>query len=121
MEVSALTGGRDPRREVDYGEPLEAAVYFNLGPFMVRDSLFCADVWSALTNRVWKGPRGEIVLCSFRAAGDIIAAILDEGTYLDWYCIGRPGYLSPKIEKIMAKAKWVSEPANIKNIEIANA
>lgn len=79
---------------------------------MLCDREFCVDVWSALTNTVWKRG-GESYSYSFRAAGDLIASILDEGDYMDWYCCGSQGNVSGEIAREMAKAGWVYEKMEI--------
>ena len=41
------------------------------------------DVWPILTEQKWS--------CSWRYAGGLIADILREGDYMDWYCSGSAG------------------------------
>lgn len=38
------------------------------------------DVWPIMTNKTWS--------CSWRYAGGVVADILEEGDYMDWYCSG---------------------------------
>ena len=110
-ELRLVAGGCDPRRPVNYDDPFEVSVYFQLGPKMVMNRSFCEDVWSALTNVTWVGDarHGHArVGYTFRAAGDVIAAILDDGDYLDW-TLGRPGVVSDEIAKLMRKSGWTPE------------
>jgi len=41
------------------------------------------DVWPILTEQKWS--------CSWRYAGGLIAEVLGEGDYMDWYCSGSAG------------------------------
>ena len=38
------------------------------------------DVWNILTNERWS--------CSWRSAGGIVADMVEQGDYMDWYCTG---------------------------------
>ena len=38
------------------------------------------DTWNILKENAWG--------CSWRAAGGIVAELLDRGDYMDWYCSG---------------------------------
>lgn len=50
------------------------------------------DVWPIMTNKVWS--------CSWRYAGGVVADILEEGDYMDWYCSGiREEELETNIDK----------------------
>ena len=44
-----------------------------------------------LKNEVWPILKEEYWTCSWRHAGGIIADILNEGDYMDWYCSGAGG------------------------------
>ena len=46
---------------------------------------------SFIKNDVWPLLKGEEWSCTWRYAGGIIASILQEGDYLDWYCSGIRG------------------------------
>lgn len=70
------------------------------------------QLWGALTNRVWIGPNGEREAYTFRAAGDLVAAIMREGCYLDWYCSWKPGGLVPWIGALMLWSGWRSEQSS---------
>lgn len=41
------------------------------------------------------------VFISWREAGAMVARILDEGDYLDWYCSGREGEVDPRVAAVM--------------------
>lgn len=64
------------------------------------------DLWCALANIVWLSPEGDQVAYSFRAAGDVVAALREEGDYLEWYCSGREGRVAGWIEARMAAEGW---------------
>lgn len=50
------------------------------------------------------------MLCdSFRAAGDLIAAILGRGDYMDWYCSGQYATVSERIDSAMSAEGWTWE------------
>lgn len=64
------------------------------------------ELWSALANIDWVGPNGEEVGYSFRAAGDLVAALVGDGTpygYMRWYCAGPDGTVAEWIAEAMAK------------------
>lgn len=55
----------------------------NLYAALCNNSFQKQDVWPIIKNKVWS--------CSWRYAGGIIADILEEGDYMDWYCSGMGG------------------------------
>jgi hypothetical protein len=63
-------------------------------------------LWSALAKVDWTGPNGEDVGYSFRAAGDLIAALKREGDYMAWYCSGPDGFVSEDIAEKLAAEGW---------------
>ena len=68
--------------------------------------------WGALANVNWFGPNGEEVAYSFRAAGDLLAAIRrDQGrlTYMNYYCSSEVGCVPDWIGQPMADAGWRHE------------
>lgn len=81
------TGSRELETEGPYGA-FEQTVERFFGE-RLRESQESADeFWGALANVDWTGPKGEEVGYSFRAAGDLLAAIRrDEGTmtYMRYY------------------------------------
>ncbi len=82
-----------------------------LGERMAKDKGFCSTVWGALANVVWvHAEEKELVTYSFRAAGDLIAAILERGNYMEWYCSAPDGMVSEDIAAAMKARDWAWRP-----------
>lgn len=107
-----LNGFRDMAREGVQGA-FEGAWYENFYGRLMEDRAFGAELWSALTNTEWQRQDGAAVAYSFRAAGDVIASMLREGGYLDWYCCARPGEVTAEISNGMAVYGWSHRPARV--------
>ena len=70
---------------------------------------FGIDLWSSLANVRWFNKADkENTDCglSFRSAGSMIAELLGEGDYMDWYCSGDVGVVSEYIADAMATRGW---------------
>lgn len=100
--LGGLTGGR-PLNDLD---DFEMAVAEALGDAMKRDATLCVEMWSALANQPWRHSSGDTASYSFRAAGDLIAAVIGQGDYMDWYCSGPYGDVSERIVDAMAPLGW---------------
>ncbi len=106
MSKHLWTGGFDPRRAINPGCEIETVLAALFGGW-IRESAANAELlWASLTNTVWVAPSGDENLISFRCAGDIIAAIRDEGDYMNWYCCARAGDVDQFIAAEMAKLGW---------------
>jgi len=91
-------------------EGFEQALEKVFGESMRVDEELCKSVWSALANIEWEHPKtGESYSCSFRCAGGLISEIINEGSYMDWYCCATAGVVSSEIEKAMKECGWVCE------------
>ena len=104
--MGGISGGRTIR-EYDL---FEMAVNRALGAQMREDDSLCVEVWSALANSEWKHAGGDEAGYSFRAAGDLISAVIGRGDYVDWYCSGPYAELSGRVEEAMAAEGWSWEP-----------
>lgn len=99
-----LVGGR-PARDA-FENAFEVAVNRALGDGMRADKNLCNALWSALANQRWHHDNGDTAGYSFRAAGDLIAAIRGEGDYLDWYLSGPVALVDQTIKEALAKEGW---------------
>ncbi|MDE2621545.1 MAG: hypothetical protein KGL54_15415 [Sphingomonadales bacterium] len=98
-----ITGGR-PLNE---GDPFEMAVARSLGPAMREDDALASEMWSALANLDWARDDGDTAGYSFRAAGDLVAAVRGKGEdYMDWYCSGPYAVVSERVAAALAQEGW---------------
>jgi hypothetical protein len=100
-----VSGGRAP----DPGDAFEAAVERALGARIRADDEAARAMWSALANVDWRHAGGDTAGYSFRAAGDLVAAIRGAGDYLDWYCCGPYATIRADIADALRTEGW--EPA----------
>ena len=64
-------------------------------------------LWGSLANVDWRHDNGDTASYSFRAAGDLIAAVIGSGDYLDWYCSDRSdGVPYDDIVDVLAREGW---------------
>lgn len=77
---------------------------------MIEDHELCKNIWSALANVTWYNPEAHIeVSYSFRAAGGLIAEIIGQGDYMEWYCSGPYATISDEIRRVMKKEGWIAD------------
>ena len=56
--------------------------------------IYAQNIYAALCNQSWKRNdvwpllKGESWSCSWRYAGGIVADMVEQGDYIDWYCSG---------------------------------
>jgi hypothetical protein len=81
---------------------------------------YAQNIYAALCNQdwqkndVWPRLKGETYSCSWRYAGGIVADIVEQGDYIDWYCSGIRGDITEEqiasaLEQGMDIVKYVSE------------
>ena len=79
---------------------------------------YAQNIYAALCNTDWQKLDVMEILkeqtwsCSWRAAGGIVAGMLGQGDYLDWYCSGMGGISDYDIEesqRTMDQNKFVPE------------
>lgn len=102
--MGGLTDGRPHNPE----DKFEAAVERALGEKIRADDEIAKAMWCALANVDWFHPEsGDSAGYSFRAAGDLVAAIRGTGNYMDWYCCGPDGRVVEIISRAMKKEGWI--------------
>jgi len=101
--LGGVAGGR-PRDNEDL---FECAVEACMGDKLREDESWGRALWGSLANVDWVHENGDTASYSFRAAGDLIAAIVGKGDYMDWYC-SAPYYgeCYPHIREAMATQGW---------------
>lgn len=104
-------GGVEGRRALDPDDAFEAAVERALGARIRADDETARAMWSALANVAWEHRSGDKASYSFRAAGDVIAAMRGTGDYRDWYCVGPYATIRADIAAAMLGEGWRPEPA----------
>ena len=83
-----------------------------LGEKVRESDGWARSLYAALCNVDWRGPNGEEVGYSWRAAGDVVAALRREGDYCNWYCGGNEGRVDERIATALRSEGWtVSEAA----------
>ncbi len=98
-------GGYVDGRPIDRDDPFETMIARVFGERMKTDNKLCRHIWSALANVQWRRD-GDEAFYSFRAAGDMIAAIRGNGNYLDWYCSGPYATIADEIRDAFGKEGW---------------
>jgi hypothetical protein len=86
---------------------------------------YAQNIYAALCNtewqkrEIWPILKEETWACTWRYAGGLVAKILEEGDYLDWYCSGirdegigysPEGVITDEIEEDFLKLGWVDVP-----------
>jgi hypothetical protein len=71
-----------------------------------NDTSLAARLWGSLANVDWKHEGGDTASYSFRAAGDLVAAVIGDGDYMDWYCSAPDGNPDAEVCAFMAAEGW---------------
>jgi hypothetical protein len=103
-------GGIEGGRPRDPEDLFEAAVDRAMGDRLraegIKGAFIAPRLWGSLSNVDWIHENGDTASYSFRAAGDLIAALIGEGDYMDWYCSGHDGLADEEVAELMAKEGW---------------
>lgn len=92
----------------------EQTVELLFGEELRADKGLADQFWGALANIDWFGPAEEEIGYSFRAAGDLLAAIRrDTGrmTYMNYYCSAPYGRVPEWISERMGAEGWTWKAA----------
>lgn len=92
------------------GDAFEAALEAALGERIRASEEVACEMWCALANVAWRHRDGTEVGYSFRDAGGLIARTRGKGSYLDWYCCGNFGRVTPMIAEALARHGWSGDP-----------
>ncbi len=86
---------------------------------------YAQNIYAALCNMEWQKREMWPILkeetwgCSWRYAGGLVAQLIEEGGYMDWYCSGirdesagyaPEGVVTDEIEEDFLKLGWVPVP-----------
>lgn len=103
-------GGVVGGRELDVDDHFESMIVRVFGDRMKTDDDLCKQIWGALANVDWyKLDTHDSASYSFRAAGDMIAAIRGSGDYMDWYCSHDYPCISDEIRRSFKKEGWIAD------------
>lgn len=105
-------GGVEGGRPLEEDNPFEQALRRVLGARLralagleragwYQDETIGGRLYSSLTNLEWQHDNGDTASYSFRAAGDLIAALVGSGDYKDWYCSRREGVPDDEVVELM--------------------
>jgi len=81
----------------------------------VASKQYAQNLYAALCNNTFYKCEQEWS-CSWRASGDILAEVVQSGSYLDWYCSGiipeegfvEEGRITPEVSKDLLNLGWVN-------------
>lgn len=79
------------------------------------DRNFAKALYAALCNNAFRHESSKSIddywSCSWRYAGGVVAQIEDlGGNYMDYYCSGNEGKITPEIHELLASLGWSVVP-----------
>lgn len=83
---------------------------------VLSDHVYATNLYRALSNMQWIKRevmpllKNDTWSCSWRYAGGIVANIRGEGDYMDWYCSGGEGSVTPEILEDLYQLGWAPVP-----------
>jgi hypothetical protein len=101
----------DPAPKDDF-EAFEMALR-TLSERVRTDDDFAHDLYGALCNMRWRrrGTDTKPVSMSWRYAGGVVSHLACKGgCYLDYYCSGNEGIVSPSIRNALGELGWIPAP-----------
>lgn len=78
-----------------------------------QDATYAVNVYRALCNNVfqradvWPILKDETWSCSWRYAGGIVADMIEDGDYLDFYCAGYEGTVTDEFAADLRQLGWI--------------
>ena len=79
----------------------------------VNSEIYCQQLYSSLCNNKFFYGDKEWT-CSWRMAGGIVADIIKDGNYLDWYCSGNESFVTDEIKLDLMMMGWIVKPYEAK-------
>lgn len=109
MTIYGGLGGIPGGRVINHEDRFESTVERLFGPLIRASNDAASEMWSALANVDWRHTDGDEAGYSFRAAGDLVAAVRGSGEYMDWYCSGPYAVVADWIEEGLSSEGWTYE------------
>jgi hypothetical protein len=88
-------------------DAFEAAIVRALGERVREDRETAKALWGAITNVRWRHESYGEAGFSWRVAGHIIADILGQGCYMDWYMCAEAGVVRDDIFFALSAEGWI--------------
>ena len=120
--MGGVTGGRPRDTEDEFENAVERALgerirleHIGAEPLVpFRTGKGIGDrLWGSLANVGWKHTNGDTASYSFRAAGDLVAAIVGEGDYITYYGSAAAGVVDPEVAEAMAREGWTASVTEV--------